>query len=241
MFDMLPVLTAFTRATRDIGQPRIIAVLFLPMLGALVLWSVLAWFFWDKWTAGVRAMVESMAASRWLAEHGAAWVVASMGAIGVLALLVPAMLITAMIVMELVAMPVIVSVVGRAYPSLEKAKGGSAVGSMLNASIALGVFGLLWIVTLPLWLTGIGALVLPALNAAYLNQRLFRYDALAEHANPQEYRAIVTQSKSSLYALGLLLALLYYVPFVNLVAPVVSGLAFTHYCLAELAKLRMAR
>jgi hypothetical protein len=44
--------------------------------------------------------------------------------------------------------------------------------------------------------------------------------------------------RGRLYALGLLLALLYYVPFVNLIAPVVSGLAFTHFCLAELARLR---
>jgi hypothetical protein len=37
-----------------------------------------------------------------------------------------------------------------------------------------------------------------------------------------------------------MLALLYYVPVVNLVAPVYSGLAFTHYCLRELARLRNA-
>jgi hypothetical protein len=30
----------------------------------------------------------------------------------------------------------------------------------------------------------------------------------------------------------------YYVPVVNLAAPVLSGLAFTHFCLAELARLR---
>jgi hypothetical protein len=37
-----------------------------------------------------------------------------------------------------------------------------------------------------------------------------------------------------------LLALLYYVPLVNLLAPVASGLAFTHLCLAELTRLRAA-
>ena len=42
-----------------------------------------------------------------------------------------------------------------------------------------------------------------------------------------------------LYALGLALAALYYVPIVNLLVPVLSGLAFTHLCLGELAQLRI--
>jgi len=46
------------------------------------------------------------------------------------------------------------------------------------------------------------------------------------------------RTRGRLYLLGLLLAGLYYLPFVNLVAPVVSGLAFTHFCLDELARLR---
>ena len=41
-----------------------------------------------------------------------------------------------------------------------------------------------------------------------------------------------------MYALGALLALLYYVPLLNLMVPVLSGLAFTHFGLAELARLR---
>lgn len=92
--------------------------------------------------------------------------------------------------------------------------------------------------TLPLWLTGIGAFVLPPLLLAYLNQRLFRHDALAEHASRDEYQALIARGKGRLFFLGLLLALLYYVPLVNLLLPVLSGLAFTHLCLAELAKIR---
>ncbi|MEA3154601.1 MAG: CysZ protein, partial [Betaproteobacteria bacterium] len=63
-------------------------------------------------------------------------------------------------------------------------------------------------------------------------------DALAEHATREEYRVLVTATKGRLYALGLLLALVYYLPILNLVAPVVSGLAYTHFCLSELERLR---
>ena len=61
---------------------------------------------------------------------------------------------------------------------------------------------------------------------------------MAEHASPEEYRALLTAAGGRLYLLGLALALLLYVPVVNLIAPVLSGLAFTHFCLDELARLR---
>jgi CysZ protein len=95
-------------------------------------------------------------------------------------------------------------------------------------------------VTLPLWLTGIAAVVLPALLSAYLSQRLFRYDALAEHATAEEYRRLARDERGRLYLLGLMLAGLYYVPVVNLIAPTATGLAYTHYCLDRLARLRQA-
>ena len=232
---------AFGRALRDVMQPRVFAILFVPMLGAIVLWSVLGWFFWDSWTEWFRAAIEGTAAGGWLVRQGARWAVGGASFLFVIALLLPAVLVTAMVITELVAMPVIVSHVGRAYPGLAKQGDGTILGSLANATAAVVVFALLWLLTLPLWLTGIGAVVLPALNSAYLNQRLFRYDALSEHASREEYRELVSRVKGRLYALGLLLALLYYIPFVNLVAPVVSGLAFTHFCLAELARTRGER
>jgi hypothetical protein len=67
---------------------------------------------------------------------------------------------------------------------------------------------------------------------------MFRYDALAEHAGAEEYHALVRRAGGRLYVLGLALAALYAVPFVNLLVPMLSGLAFTHLCLAELARIR---
>ncbi len=213
----------------------------MPLSIRILLWSVLAWFFWDDWSAWFKGWFDATGAAAWLYSHGAAWVSSSLTFVIVMALVLPATFITAVLITELVAMPVIVSAVSRTYPELAKHKGGTMIGSLRNAGAAVLIFVLLWLLTLPLWLTGIGAFVLPALNSAYLNQRLFRYDALAEHATREEYHEIVTRSKGSLYGLGLMLALLYYIPFVNLVAPVVSGLAFTHYGLGALARLRGAR
>ena len=73
---------------------------------------------------------------------------------------------------------------------------------------------------------------------SWVNQRLLRYDALAEHADKTEMPRLFRERRAGLYGLGLLLALVGYVPFLNLFAPVVFGLAFIRYLLSALIELR---
>ena len=238
-FTMPRVLIALGAGLRDLRAPRILAIVLLPMLGALLIWVILSFVFWDAWTQWLNGLAAGTIIGRWLEDAGAGWLVHGLTALGVIVLIVPATFITALVINEIVAMPAIVShVATRYFPQLEKRAGGTLVGSAINAVVGITIFCLLWVVTLPLWLTGVGALVLPVFISAYLNQRLLRYDALAEHASRDEYSQILVRIRGELYLLGLLLALLYYVPLVNLLAPVASGLAFTHLCLAEVARLR---
>ena len=232
------MLGSIARAAGDLRQPRVLAVLVLPMLGAIVVWSALAFFFWEAWLSGLASFLQESAFGRWIAGYGMRWTIDTLAFILVAALVLAAVLMTAIAATELVAMPLLVSVVERRFAGLERRKGGTVAGSAANAAIGASVFVLLWIVTLPLWLTGVGALFVPALNSAYLNQRLFRYDALSEHATADEFRELLARNRTRLYGLGLLLAPLYYVPFVNLAAPVFTGLVFAHFCLAELAEMR---
>ena len=74
----------------------------------------------------------------------------------------------------------------------------------------------------------------------WVNQRVLRYDALAEHASAEEMQPIFAARRGTLYVLGALLALLAYVPLVGFVAPVLFGLAFIHLLLGELQALRQA-
>ena len=92
--------------------------------------------------------------------------------------------------------------------------------------------------TLPLWLLGPLAVLLPLLLSAYLNQRLFRYDALSEHADAAEMQQIFESARGRLFLLGLLTGALYFIPPINLIAPILSALAFIHLCLAELESFR---
>jgi CysZ protein len=232
-------LSALTRALGDLREPRVLALGLLPPLAAIAVWIALAWAFADDWARLVANWIASTPWLAWVGNLGMSSIFVWGSGIAAFALLLPLMLIAAVLVTELVAMPMLVPLIGRRhYPQLAERKGGSFAGSAWNAFSAVAVFAALWLVTLPLWFTGIGALVLPPLLSAWFNQRMFRYDALAEHATPDEHRAIVRAARGRLFMLGLALAFLYYIPIVNLTVPVLSGLAFTHLCLAELARLR---
>jgi uncharacterized protein involved in cysteine biosynthesis len=236
------VLAAFAAALRDLRAPRVLAIVLIPPLAALAAWGVLAWAFADDWARWVADWIATSPWLTWIGNLGLSSVFVWASGIAAVALALPVVLVTAVLVAEIVAMPLVVPWVGeRRFPRLERRKGGTVLGSAWNAVATVVVFAVLWVVTLPLWLTGIGALVLPPLLSAFLNQRLFRYDALAEHASPAEYRALVGRAGGRFFLLGLLLAFCYYVPLFNLAAPVLSALAFTHLCLAELAALRGPR
>lgn len=233
------VITAFFAALRDLREGRILALVLVPPVGAFVLWAALAWFYWSYWIAWVDATLAATAVGQWIQSYDPGWIVASLATLVLIALFVPLMLITVVVITELVAMPVVVHLVGeRHFGTLEMQRGGTVMGSVWNAVRGILAFSLLWLVTLPLWLTGIGALLLPPLLSAWFTQRMFRYDALGDHASAAEYRRIVQGSSGRLFLMGLLLALLFYVPLVNIVVPVLSALAFTHLCLAELSRIR---
>jgi len=239
---MQMVLDSFVRALRDLSAPRVLAVMLIPALAALAVWGVLAWAFADDWARWVADFIAGSSWLNWVSSLGLGSIFVWASGILALAALLPVVLITAILAAEIVAMPVVVPwIAARRFQGLDERKGGTVVGSALNAAGAITVFVVLWIVTLPLWFTGIGALVLPPLLSAFLNQRLFRYDALSEHASAEEFRLLVRRARGRLYLLGLLLAFVYYIPLVNLAAPVLSALAFTHFCLAELASLRASR
>ncbi|HXV12440.1 MAG TPA: EI24 domain-containing protein [Burkholderiales bacterium] len=233
------VTTAFFAALRDLREGRILALVLVPPLGAFVLWSVLAWLYWSSWITWVDTTLAATAVGQWIQSHDPGWIVASAATLVLIALVVPSMLITVVVITELVAMPVVVGLVGeRHFASLEMKRGGTLLGSVWNSVRGILAFSLLWLVTLPLWLTGIGAVLLPLILSAWFTQRMFRYDALADHASAAEYERIRQGSSGRLFLMGLLLALLLYVPLVNLVVPVLSALAYTHLCLGELSRIR---
>lgn len=235
---MLTILNALRGALGDLSRPRVLWWIVVPFVSALLVWGLAATFLWTPLTSGAAGMIPEWFPGEWTGSWRAPirHFFAVLLALGVLA---PLVMITAISVTAFFVMPVLVDVVSaHHYSALERKRGGTLAGSIWNTIAALLVFVVLWVVTLPLWLTGIGALLAPIVNAAVLNQRVFRYDALTEHASATEYAALMQRARPRLFGLALLLSPLSLIPLANLFAPVVSGLAFTHLCLAELQQLR---
>ena len=82
------------------------------------------------------------------------------------------------------------------------------------------------------------ALLVPVVLTAYLNQRLFRYDALADHASPEEFEQILERSGGKFYITGAILAVIQLIPILQFFTPIYIGLAFIYLGLAELDRLR---
>jgi uncharacterized protein involved in cysteine biosynthesis len=235
---MNPVFEALSRAFRDLFQFKILWIIVWPMLAAMLLWMVLGMVFWSTFSGWIASGLTSIGVQHWLEGFEPRWVANAIQALIHLILFVPLVFVTALLITAFFAMPALIRVVAeRDFPQLRRENGGSAMGNLLNAALALGIFIVIWAFTLPLWLIGVGVLV-PFIAAAYLNQRMFRYDALAEHASSAEMKALFNDYQSSWWGLGLLTGLLQFVPLLNLLAPVVTALAFIHFGLGRLAEMR---
>jgi len=233
------VIRALWSAARSFVHPIILAILLVPMGVALAIWVGVGWAYWDTWTSAIQTAVIDHASFSWTANWDVARVAAWVAAAVVLAILAPIVILTAVLIATVFAMPVLVRHVAKSnYPSLALRHGGTVIGSIWNAVAAIFLFVLLWVVTLPLWLLGPLAVFLPLALSAYLNQRLFRYDALSDHADAAEMARIFEIARGRLFLLGLITGMIYFIPPFNLVAPVFAALAFIHLCLDELEQLR---
>ncbi|SDA10098.1 Uncharacterized protein involved in cysteine biosynthesis [Nitrosospira sp. Nsp18] len=235
---MTSVFEALSRAFRDLFQFQVLWIVIWPILAASLLWLLLGIAFWSTFSGWIASGLTAIGIQTWLEGVEPRWVAYGIQAIAHLILFVPLVFVTALVITALFAMPALIHLVAdRDYPHLARENGGGFAGSLLNALIALGIFVAIWLITLPLWLIGAG-LVIPFIATAYLNQRLFRYDALAEHASQDEMRAIFSSQRSLLWGLGLLTGLVQFIPILNLFAPVLTALAFIHFGLARLKNLR---
>lgn len=235
---MTDILDAFRKALRDVFRPQVLVMVAVPIVCAMALWTFAAWLFWTPLTQWVSGLLLSFTVGRWI--DGWSHAVLQFFAVVIsLALLAPGVVVTAMVITEFFTMPGLVNFVAqRYYPALAREHGGTLAAGIANSVIAIVIFAVMWLVTLPLWFTGIGVLLVPVIISAYLNQRIFRHDALADHAGRGELRALTRAGRRRLFLLGLLPAVFLYVPLLNLLAPALTGLAFTHYQLGRLAGLR---
>jgi hypothetical protein len=237
---MSEITKALLRAFASLLHPRMLLLMFWPVFVALLLWLVLAFAFGSHAATWLQLRFDQSAAIGWAITVWPLALVATYLAWILLALLfIPLVLITAVLIISVFAMPMMVGQVAeRAYPALVRRHGGTVAGGLWNSGAALFWLALLILLSLPLWLFPLLWPVLPFALFGYLNQRVFRYDALAEHATSSEMETLFRRHRRELFLLGIVLALVGLIPLLGFFAPVYAGLAFIHYCLARLAQLR---
>ena len=234
------ILAALLKGFASLLHPRMLWLMVWPMLVALAIWLTLAALYWGQAATWIGFKLHHWPAYEWATSFWPLTLLTAWFAwLFLLFLFVPVVLVTAVLIISVVAMPAMVAYVAeRDYPRLARRRGGTFAGSVWNALASLVFFTLMFALTLPLWLIPLLWPVLPVVLFGYFNQRVYRYDALAEHGTAAEVAQVIARNRGELFLLGVALALIGHVPLLGLAMPVYGGLVFTHYGLARLAGLR---
>ncbi len=224
----------------NLVHPRMLWLMVWPVLVAVLVWGTVAIVFWTQLVMRLAAALKQwIEAATFFVSWDAGDAAGFAARVLVLVMLVPLVQLTALFILGIFGMPEMVShVASRRFAALERRRGGSFAGGVWNSLAALGGLLALAVASIPFWVFPPLWPLIPVAILGWVNQRVLRYDALAEHADAAEMRAIFSEQKGALYLLGALLALVAYVPVIGLFAPVVMGLTFIHYLLARLKRLR---
>jgi len=249
-------------------RPRVIVLSLMPLALMVVLAAAFGYLYWEASVAWMREALDAwpLLSSFW------GWI-GGLFSSDVPALLAPLVvvfaatplivLVSLLIVAGLMAPPLTRLVAERRFPALEQKKGASFIGSVAR-SLGLTLLALVaLVVSMPLWLIPPLVLILPPLIWGWLTYRVMSFDALAEHASPEERATVLRTHRLPLLAIGVLCGylgaapsivwasgLLFAAAFFVLVPLAIwiytlvfafSALWFSHYALDALAQLRAQR
>jgi CysZ protein len=229
------VMLALRRSLTTLGRGRVWFYMFVPALLAVLAMVGLSIFFLE----GLIASFIEQPPMSWIASWGALWLAKVLAALGGWLLILSASYLIAILLAAIVVLPLLLKHLAAVdYPDLASMGSDSVVTSTWNSVSAALLFIAGWLVTLPLWLIpGLG-LLLPFFWMAWLNRRTFAFDALAVHASADEWRELRRRQAMPLLVLGLVMALLAHLPFLGLLAPSLAALAYVHFCLEALRRMR---
>ncbi|HZX27816.1 MAG TPA: EI24 domain-containing protein [Telluria sp.] len=266
---MRGVAVAYGRALVSQFSARMLALSVVPFLLSLALWGAALWFGWQPVNDWLHAQFAEhglfRASGNLLASFGMGALKALVVPLLAMLMLLPLMILTALLFMGVAAMPAIARhVAGRWHPDLERRRGGSLWGGVLAALGAGAVFVAAFVLTLPLYALPPLAVAVHVVLWAWLTARVVSYDALADHADPEERDAIQRVHRWPLLVMGLasgaagalpgivwvggtVLSVVFF-PFLAAVSIwlyvvifIFTGLWFEHYCLQALAEMRSPR
>ena len=230
---MLEVFAAFTKSLRDLTRSEVLWQALWPPLAALLLWIAVGFAVWNHGVALMAGIVPQLPWSGW------AWVAQWAAVFLLLAAFASLTYITAILLVAVFALPRLINLVAaHDYPELGRHGENVFWGSLGNTLGAGAIFVVGCMAMLPLLLIPGALLVLPLLWGAWLNQRTFRFDALAEHATRAEMQRLIAENRRRFHIAGLGTAAAAHVPLLNLLAPAFAALVFVHLGLTALRRQR---
>lgn len=262
---MKRVFDAWWRALVYSLMPRLVMMSLAPLLLALPLGALAGWLFWAPATALVDAGVNGWspvgAALDGIEGFTGLSLRPVIAPLLVLLLAVPLVVVISVLLVAWMLTPAIVRLVAqRRFPQLQARQGAGALRSVAW-SLGCAVLALVALVaSLPLWLLPPVALLLPPLVWGWLTAQVMGFDALAEHADAQERKALLREHRWPLLAIGVACGWLGAAPaliwaagalavalaplflglslWLYMLVFVFSSLWFTHYLLAALQARR---
>lgn len=237
------IVRAYGRALGSLRHGWVWWHLLWPMLIAALLWGAAALFFWHDVSNLIGAWIGHWLdlLDRWLGADMRDMAARVAGGVLAALMFLPLLFVAVSVATAVFGIPAVLERLAAAdYPGLARARAGS---QWVSAGIALAV-GAVYLVALlcllPLWFVpGLWPL-LPLLLTAELNRRTYGYDVLIDHASAAERRTLLAEHRSRLFGVGLIGALLALIPPIALFAPLLTGLAYLHYCLSALGAQRAA-
>jgi len=256
---------SFWRAVAYCLHPRVILLSLAPLVLIAGLALMLGYFFWEPAIDAVSATISSWALmstlGHWLEAIGLPGLHAAIAPLVVVFVSTPVIVVLSLLVVAGMMTPAIVKLVStRRFPSLERSRGGSALGSAFGAMWATLLALATLVLSIPLWFVPPLVLVVPPLIWGWLAYRMMSYDVLAEHASRDERRELIRRHRGPLFGMGVVTGYLGAAPslvwvsgtMAVVLAPLLvplaiwiymlvfafSALWFAHYALAALQALR---
>ncbi len=259
------LMNSFWRAAAYCLHPQVIALSLLPLV-LMVAVGLGAWYLlWDSALQSVRSALDAYTwltgLWNWLQGIGMGGIKAVLAPLVIVVALMPLVVMLSLLVVALLMTPALVRLVAqRRFDALERKKGAGFATSVAWSlgSTALAVLAV--VVSIPLWFVPPLVLILPPLIWGWLTYRVMSFDALAEHASPQERKEIFRRHRGPLLGIGVITGYLGAAPSIVWASGVVfvaafvvliplaiwiytlvfafSSLWFSHYCLSALETLR---
>ena len=230
---MNDLFSAFSRAARDLFTPAVFWRVLWPPFAALASCIAVGLSVWQPALAQLELLVPTLpwTGFEWVAQWAAMFLLIA----GFVALFY----FTTILLVAIVVLPGLITRVARQdYPDLGRHGENVFIGSLLTTLGATLVYLIGGLLSLPLLLIPGAILVVPLVWTGWVNQRTFRFDALAEHATRAELAELIKADRGGYFLAGVGCAALAHVPVVNFLVPGYTALVFVHLGLQRLRALR---